>query len=100
MPAAKVSVARSEAGQAATRAICLCAEKAAADKDQRKPDSKNQVFAHFYPLKILIVVNAEPKITFSYPLSFLSASSCLMPYASRILPDKYSYTPINPAFNY
>jgi hypothetical protein len=62
VPAAKrgkVPVARSEAGQTAARAICLCTEKAAANKDKRKRDSKNQFFAHFYLLKILITVNCR-----------------------------------------
>jgi len=48
----KVPVARRDAGQTATTAICLCGEKAAAEKDQRKRDSNNQFFVHFDLLKI------------------------------------------------
>jgi hypothetical protein len=58
----KVPVAGREERKTATRAICLRAEQAAADKDQRKRDSNNQCFSHFYLLKILIVVNAGPEI--------------------------------------
>jgi hypothetical protein len=44
-----------------------------------------------------MVVKCKPSLSLSFELRV--ASSCLMPYDSRILPDKYSGTPINPVFN-
>ena len=60
----KAPVAGRHTGQAATTAICLCTEKTAADKDQRKRDTKNQFFAHCFSSGKILVTVSRPEFLY------------------------------------